>query len=271
MKPCSLVLLFWAPLASAYQPPVGRTSLTATIPRKAFLQNMFTASSMSAFVTVSSPLSTNAFEGGVGGLGKTRPETGVVFRNADLSTDNSAGTGTASELTNELLAPDGTPAIVSFDAPWPVLKSSTGVESRDLQNPEGSFLQIGVLPKGVKSDSSDLPKTFFLDTVFGSKGKFGAYGVPTDTKVKKVADASMGDGMGLYIASFTALTPGGRESDRQVYISTKICNGGVFMLVTGTTANRFKKLEPTLRRIAESFSVVAAPKSSLRNNASSST
>jgi hypothetical protein len=59
----------------------------------------------------------NAFDGGVGGLGKTRPVTGVVFRDPEAA----AGAGASlngDDVTNELLAPDGTPAFVTFTAPW---------------------------------------------------------------------------------------------------------------------------------------------------------
>ena len=56
----------------------------------------------------------NAFDGGVGGLGKTRPQTGVVFRD-----DTAGATSTSSDdRTNELIAPDGTPAFVTFSSPW---------------------------------------------------------------------------------------------------------------------------------------------------------
>lgn len=167
-------------------------------------------------------------------------------------------------MTNELLAPDGTPAIVSFEAPWPVLKSSTGVESRDLQNPEAAFLQVAEAPRGAKAE--ELKKEFFFETIFGSKGKYGAYGQPIDIKVKKVSDYTR-EGYGLYTASFVTFTPGGRESERMIYISTAIAGNGVFMLITGSTAPRFRKQVASLRKISESFSCVAAPKSSLRSNA----
>mmetsp|Transcript_10495 Transcript_10495/g.22228 ORF Transcript_10495/g.22228 Transcript_10495/m.22228 type:complete len:254 (+) Transcript_10495:151-912(+) len=250
-----LALLLCAAYVSAYQPD-GRFA------RRGFIKSGFAAASTFALIT---PAPSRAFDGGVGGLGKTKPETGVVFRNADLSSDASSAAGTASDLTNELLAPDGTPAIVAFDAPWPVLKSSTGVESRDLQNAEAAFLQVAVAPKGAKA--AELKKEFFFTTIFGSKGKYGAYGQPIDIKVKRVADYSDSrEGYGLYTASFTTFTPGGRESERKIYITTAIVGNGVFMLITGSTAPRFRKQEASLRNIAESFSCVAAPKSSLRSS-----
>ena len=158
----------------------------------------------------------------------------------------------------------GTAAIVSFDAPWPVLKSSTGVESRDLQNPEAAFLQVAEAPRGA-TNPEELKKEFFIDAILGSKGKYGAYGSPIDIKIKKIADAPRA-GYGLYSAAFTTFTPGGRESERMIYISTALVGNGVFMLVTGSTAPRFRKQVAALRKIADSFTCVAAPKSSLRSS-----
>ena len=229
--------------------------------RRAFIKSG--AAAASTIAALSKPTPSLAFDGGVGGLGKTKPETGIVFRNTDLNTDASSAAGTADDLTNELLAPDGSPVIVSFDAPWPVLKSSTGVESRDLQNPEAAFLQVAEAPRGAKA--AELKKEFFFETVFGSKGKYGAYGQPIDIKVKRVSDYSR-EGYGLYTASFTTFTPGSRESERMIYITTAIVGNGVFMLISGSTAPRFRKQQASLRKIAESFSCVAAPKSSLRSS-----
>jgi len=68
------------------------------------------------------------------------------------------------------------------------------------------------------------------------------------------------------MGSFTTLTPAMRESERQAFISASVVGDGVFMLVTGSTATRFRKLEKDLRKVAESFSVVAAPKTELRSS-----
>lgn len=50
-------------------------------------------------------------------LGKTRPQTGVVFRDPE----EAAAMTTQSKIGNvnyELLAPDGSPVFLSFFAPW---------------------------------------------------------------------------------------------------------------------------------------------------------
>ena len=84
------------------------------------------------------------------------------------------------------------------------------------------------------------------------------YGTPTDVRIKK-QDGDVGL-MTIYEASFTTLTPAMRESDRKAYISASIVGNGLFLLVTTTTAVRFKKLD-VMRQVAESFSAVPAPAS----------
>lgn len=204
-----------------------------------------------------------AFEGGVGGLGKVKPVTGIVFRDRDGSLDNSSG-----GVSTELLAPDGTPIVLSFIAPWPLLKSTSGIESRGLSNPEAAFVQVAEVPEGMVTAEDSLPPSFFSKTIFGQAGKFGAYGSPTDIKIKKISSPSSDQPSVLpttYVVTFTTLTPAMRESDRKAFVSTKIVGGGVFMLVTGTTANRFKTQEALLREVADSFRCAPAPKSSLRS------
>ena len=226
-----------------------------------------------------------AFDGGVGGLGKVKPKTGVVFRDTDTSPRLVTASGSGETVVNELVGPDGSIALVSFEAPWPLLQSSGQIEARDLQQPESAFIQVADLPKG--STSADaLPLSFYQDIIFSSEGKFGelifssvqfllpfylmlsillgAYGAPFDVKLKRMSDLS-NEQVNVICASFTTLTPGLRESPRKVYVSSKAVGSSVFMLVTGTTANRFKAQETVLTSVAQSFRAVEAPKSNLRS------
>lgn len=215
--------------------------------------------SISTLFIQSTPNKANAFEGGVGGLGKTKPSTGVVFANPE-NIENSSSISTPGDYNVELLSPDGkTPAFLSFYAPWPMLKSS-GIESRDLANSESAFVQVAPLPEG--KSISNLPKSFFVDSIFGQAGKYGMYGVPTDIKVSKIRESE--GKSSIWLATFTTLTPAMRESDRKVLISASSVGGGVFMLVSGTTVARFKSQEALLNKVADSFVCVEAPKSNLR-------
>lgn len=204
---------------------------------------------------ISTPSTVEAFDGGVGGLGKTKPDTGVVFRDSEIElTQSSRGSVSA-----EVVAPDGTAALLSFEAPYPLLKTTSGIEARDLGGFESSFVQVVELPKGTMLDSMK-PNDFgrlVQATVMGSRGKFGAYGVPSDVKLARV-------NANLYKCKFTVLTPAMVESDRSALIAARQVGTGIFLLISTTTSARFKKQEGLLRSVSDSFSVVRAPDSALR-------
>lgn len=250
-------------IVTAYQQPLSPSTnqVECNTPNRRILSrsnfNKIISSSLFVPFTTLRPPKVNAFDGGVGGLGKTKPQTNVIFANPDML---EADITTPGDYNAELIAPDGTLIFLSFYAPWPMLKSQ-GIESRDLANGESSFVQVAGVPKNYEA-GTPLSKQFFMESVFGSTGKYGMYGSPTDVKVRKI-DATNGKN-DLYVASFTTLTPAMRESDRKAYISTSIVGGGVFMLVAGTTTSRWKTQEPLLRKTAESFICTEAPKSSLR-------
>jgi hypothetical protein len=243
--------------ASSLRPPMSTTSSalfsrTELTTRARFTSNFL----LGSFVVASSSGSANAFEGGVGGLGKTRPKTGVVFRDLEVATLTSQSE--SGDVNYELIAPDGTPVLLSFNAPWPLSKSTTGIEARDNTGGyESSFVLVAELPKGTTALDKIKP-SFISETIFSSTGKFGMYGTPTDVRIKK-RDGDVGL-MTIYEASFTTLTPAMRESDRKAFISASIVGNGLFLLVTTTTAVRFKKLD-VMRKVAESFSAVPAPAS----------
>lgn len=230
--------------------------------RSTFLSHLLKFSLGSAATLTSTTSSPSyAFDGGVGGLGKVKPQTGVVFRDGDATTVISTVEGDT--VGAELLAPDGTPALLSFRAPWPLLPSTAGIESRGLSNPESAFVQVAPVPEGGLGEDM---KAFFAETIFGQSGKYGAYGAPSDIKIKKLAPGPDTTTPTIYAATFTTLTPAMRESERKALIAVKIVGDGVFMLITGTTAVRFKSQEGLIRDVAESFRCAPAPKSTLRKS-----
>jgi len=193
--------------------------------------------------------------------GKTRPQTGVVFRDAEAAAE--IAQSSAGDVNYELVSPDGTPVFLSLSAPWPLSRSAAGIEARDISGGfESTYVQVVEVPRGVAS-ADDVKPGLLSEAIFGPSGKFGMYGVPTDIKIKKTPPQSGSDSTTVYQASFTALTPAMRESDRKAYISASVVGNGLFLLVTTTTATRFGKLEGTLRKVADSFTAISAPKSNL--------
>jgi hypothetical protein len=149
---------------------IGRSDvkMTMTTTREAFfVEGLSRVCVASIGCLIAGPA--NAFEGGVGGLGKTKPETGVVFRDPTVPTTQSS-TGVVSQ---ELISPSSSKSLVlvSFQSPWPLQPSQTSMECRDLSQPESAFVQVGTL-EGSSSNKKITP-AFLTSTLFGSKGKFG--------------------------------------------------------------------------------------------------
>lgn len=111
-----------------------------------------------------------AFEGGVGGLGKTKPETGVVLMNGSVPIQNSKGIVSA-----ELVLADEQIVRVEFATPWPLLPTTTGLEARNLQQPESAFVQVVESTKAISMSDLKQMKAVIIENVLGSRGKFGAY------------------------------------------------------------------------------------------------
>mmetsp|Transcript_30509 Transcript_30509/g.46212 ORF Transcript_30509/g.46212 Transcript_30509/m.46212 type:complete len:252 (+) Transcript_30509:240-995(+) len=193
-----------------------------------------------------------AFDGGVGGLGKTKPETGVVLREGSQPVQNKEGIVTA-----EIVSSKGNLILVEFKTPYPLLSSTTGLEARDLQKPDSAFVQV---IDGVSSNEAKKVITRALsENILGSKGKFGAYAIPTDIKFRDTEVPN------LFKVTFTAYTPAMRESERTMLVQCKWVDEGqtLVALVTGTTMVRFKSEEKTLTKIAESFVAIDAPRTQL--------
>jgi hypothetical protein len=201
-----------------------------------------------------------AFEGGVGGLGKTKPETGCrLFEETSRPVQNERGI-----ITAEIRTVTGNrPILVEFQTPWPLLSTSGGLEARDLTSSESAFVQVLPAPRG--GDWRGNRKVFqhlLLDSVFASTGKFGAYGTPSDVRVK-TNDVGADSG---YTVTFTTLTPAMRESEREAYIKPQEVDGTLVLLVVGTTRARFPSHETTFQKVVSSFRAVAGPESNLRSS-----
>jgi hypothetical protein len=196
-----------------------------------------------------------AFEGGVGGLGKTKPNTGVVLRDGSVPIQNKLGIVSA-----EIVSGRGNPILVEFTTPYPLLPTSTtGLEARDLQQSESAFVQVinGVKP----GTSGQALYSILIDEVFASKGKYGAYGSPVDIKLSKSSQDNVEN---LYTVTFTTFTPGMRESQRKLLLNCKWCDGDTLvMLLVGTTLTRFKSQEEILTAIAKSFVAIDAPRTGM--------
>jgi hypothetical protein len=203
-----------------------------------------------------------AFEGGIGGLGKTKPATGIVLWNEDISPvlqDTKTG-----QISAELNVA-GQPVLVSYVAPWPLL---SGMEARNIATAESTFVQVveNYAPKTLVQTKSGFLE-FLLQTVFASQGKFGAYAAPFDVKIVP-SSLQVNDIAGMKVVNatvtFTTYTPGLRESERQVLIrAVNVFANHWVLLVAGGTRQRFRALPLAFwNDIVDTFQVALAPPSS---------
>ena len=227
------------------------TSSSPYLSRNQFLGFVVAVPLSAAFTKGRSAL---AFDGGVGGLGKTKPTTGVQFYDSDgysAPMQNSKGIVSA-----EIQSLDkGKPILVQFQTPWPLLPTTSGLEARDLQSSESAFVQVVPAIKNWQDQ-----KTFtnlLMESVLASQGKYGAYGTPTDIKVKPISTTNVG-----FSVTFTSYTPAMRESERQILVLPRqVDSETLVMLIVGTTRARFASQKDTIQRVADSYQAVAAPQS----------
>ncbi len=215
------------------------------------------------------PTAALGFDGGVGGLGKTKPETGVEFFDETAAPIQSDQGLVAAEIRGK----DGSPILVSFESPWPLLPTSGTLETRDIRSVESAFVQV-LSCDGKKWKDKKQFQALLMDSVFGAQGKFGAYGQPFDVQVKAVPGPDSSDtdysNASLFAVTFTTLTPAMRESERKASIAAKQVGNTLVMLVTTTTSARYASNQKTFQKISSSFEAIAAPQSSLKKGSSSS-
>jgi hypothetical protein len=196
--------------------------------------------------------------------GKSRPQTGVVFRDGSEVFQDKAGTVSAELLTGTKASPKA--VLVTFRSPW---KLETGpvfdVECRDSKSGDGAFLAVSkTVPMG--KSLSDLPNDFLLERLFDPTGRFSFYGPPTDIRVK--SNAMVERNRRLLEITFSNLSQStNAEIPRRALLVATLPEGtdNVVILVASANANRWNKgSEQVVRTTGDSFRAIAAPKSNLK-------
>ena len=223
-----------------------------TVERRSALAAL--ASSLAAPAHAKSYQSGLVFEGGAGGLTKTKPNTGVK-QAAGVVDDERPKTTPAGPVAARLAGRKGLPVDVSFDAPFP---TTPGLVSRDYQTGDGAYVLVAPAKGALKKVVSD--------KVFAADGKYGSYGAPSEVKLK--GSERRGDGDEVFEFTFVALTPAMREVARRVRArAIQVGGDDVFILVAGSTAARWRVAEPALCKAVDSFSARPAPEFSAEMSA----
>ena len=238
-------------------------------------------SALAAFASLAAPAHAKSyqsglvFEGGAGGLTKTKPNTGVKTA-AGAVDDERPKTTPAGPVAARLAGRKGLPVDVSFDAPFP---TTPGLVSRDYQTGDGAYVLVAPAKGPLKKVVSD--------KIFAADGKYGSYGAPADVRLAK--SENRGDGDEVFEFTFVALTPArhgvrtrtrrGRRFDgvgkREKTANTtqamrevarrvraraiQVGGDDVFILVAGSTAARWRVAEPALCKAVDSFAARPAP------------
>ena len=249
-----------------------------TVERRSALAAL--ASSLAAPAHAKSYQSGLVFEGGAGGLTKTKPNTGVKQAVGAVD-DERPKTTPAGPVAARLAGRKGLPVDVAFDAPFP---TTPGLVSRDYQTGDGAYVLVAPAKGALKKVVSD--------KIFAADGKYGSYGAPSEVRLKE--SERRGDGDEVFEYTFVALTPArrgvrtrtrrGRRVDgvENTSITTQAMRevarrvraraiqvGGddVFILVAGSTAARWRVAEPALCKAIDSFAARPAPEFSAEMSA----
>ena len=199
-----------------------------------------------------------------GQAGKAKPVTGIVLREGSDVSRDSKGNVLAEILLGK--SSDPTPVLATFSSPWPLATGTVfDVECRDASSGDGAFLTVA---KGKGEDGKlieDFSKSFFVDNLFKSTGRFSFYGAPTDIKVKK---SEMNGPYRMLEITFSNLSQStNAEIPRNALVAATIPEGtnDVVMLVGSATATRWRKgSEKAVRETVGSFKATLAPKGGLK-------
>eukprot|EP00553_Chaetoceros_curvisetus_P007425 CAMPEP_0204625660 /NCGR_PEP_ID=MMETSP0717-20131115/11384_1 /ASSEMBLY_ACC=CAM_ASM_000666 /TAXON_ID=230516 /ORGANISM="Chaetoceros curvisetus" /LENGTH=217 /DNA_ID=CAMNT_0051641419 /DNA_START=30 /DNA_END=683 /DNA_ORIENTATION=+ len=199
-----------------------------------------------------------------GQAGKSRPETGIIFRDgSEVSRDSKSG-NVLTEIVLNANAAEPTAVLTSFTSPWPLAKGAVfDVECRDSSTGDAAFLSVS--PKVNGKSIEELKSSFFTEALFSPTGRFAFYGPPTDVKVKKsyMVGSTRFIELGFSILSQST----GAEIPRNAIVVASIPEGTdeAVMLATSSTATRWRKgTEKDVRKVSESFKAVAAPKTGMK-------
>jgi len=189
--------------------------------------------------------------------GKTKPDLGVVLLDEAKSTGNT--------LSADLVLDGGVVATAAFNSKWPLAEGGYYDFEAATRDGETAFMQVKALGSG--ESLSSVPKKWFSDALFSVDGRYGAYGAPSDLKLKEVEGVG---GTRSFDMSFTVLSPGGSDVPRKGVMKAIQAPGSqdVLFLTASSGANKWKSSESEARSIVESFRIARTQPTALKREAS---
>lgn len=203
--------------------------------------------------------------------GKSRPQTGVVFRDGTDALQGRNGEVSAEILIGTKARPSS--VLITFVAPYKLETGSVfDVECRDGKTGDGAFLAVTGSTDG--KSLGELPPSFFLDRLFDPTGRFSFYGPPTDVRVRKSymlrssSDGNDDDRRVLEISFSNLSQSTNAEIPRNAVLVATLPRGAenAVMLVASTSASRWRRGDGEGRSmdIVNSFRAINAPRTGLK-------
>lgn len=212
--------------------------------------------------------------GALGGLkpGTGRPLNALIKFRAETGVERLVDTSPlfkAGQILDNLRTADGGVAEIAFSFPeaW-TLAGGPNLDVRDVRQSDSAFVLVAKQP--AKTPFEKLNDDFFLDVIFDPAGKYGQYGKCDDRTVKKSTLEQLtlpSGGKQPYRRidlKFAPLSYNANTVERRALISATSVGGSVFILVTGSLANRFKAMKEDLIGVQESFRATGQSKSSVQ-------
>ena len=191
--------------------------------------------------------------------GKTKPELGIVLL------DEVSATGKS--ISANVILDGGLIATPTFSTKWPLAEGGYYDIEASTRDGETAYLQVAPLGKG--ESFATLPKTWFANALFAVDGRYGAYGAPSDVKLKEIDK----DGTArTFEVAFTVLSPGMSELPRKGLVRAIQPPGStdVLMLLCSAGPTRWAKngADAEARSTIESFRIASTAPTALKREAS---
>jgi len=189
--------------------------------------------------------------------GKTKAELGMVLVEAPKVDGKT--------LSADLVLDGGLIATTSFESKWSLAEGGYYDFEALSKEGESAFVQVLALDKGQGLDS--VPKSVFSNALFSVDGRYGAYGAPTDIKIKETDKEGKAR---TFDISFTVLSPSMAELPRKGVVRALQAPGSpdVLLLTASSSATRWAKTsaEADARSAIASFRVAGTRPSALKRD-----
>jgi hypothetical protein len=194
--------------------------------------------------------------------GKSKPITGVVFRDgSDVSQDRNGSV--AAEILTGKDNKNFKPILISFTSPWKLETGSNfDIECRNGKTGDGVFVAVTSPVNGKTIDN--VSDSFLLERLFSPTGRFSFYGPPTDIKIKKTTTMENRRYMEVSFSTLSQSTNAEIPRTAALVAILPENTENAILLVGSTSSNRWKTVREEIQNTLDSFQAIPAPETQLK-------